>query len=35
MEWTKEKITVLENKFDTNIKLISIRYYKIYGILKE
>ena len=35
MEWTKEKITVLENKFNTNIKLISIRYYKIYKTLEE
>ena len=35
MEWTREKINILENKFGTNIKLKSIKYYKIYKTLKE
>ena len=34
-EWTREKITALENKFDTNIKSISIRHYKTHGTLEE
>ena len=35
MEWIREKINVLENKFNTNIKLKSIKYYKIHGTLKK
>ena len=35
MEWIKEEINVLKNKFGTNIKLISIGYYKTHGTLKE
>ena len=35
MEWIKEKINVLKNKFGTDIKLRSIKYYKIYKTLEE
>ena len=35
MEWTSKEINVLEKKFGTNIKLRSIKYYKIYGTLEE
>ena len=35
MEWIREKINVLEDKFGTNIKLRYIKYYKIYGTLEE
>jgi hypothetical protein len=35
MEWTREEINILKKKFNTNIKLRSIKYYKIYRTLKE
>jgi hypothetical protein len=35
MEWTREEINALKKKFNTNIKLRSIRYYNIYGTLEE
>ena len=35
MEWTSKEINTLKKKFGTNIKLRSIKYYKIYKTLKE
>ena len=35
MEQTNKEINTLKKKFGTNIKLKSIKYYKIYGTLKE
>ena len=35
MEQTKEEINVFKKKFSTNIKLKSIKYYKIYGTLEK
>ena len=35
MEQTREEINALKKKFSTNIKLRSIKYYKIYGTLEE
>ena len=34
-EWTNKEINILEKKFGTNIKLRSIKYYKIHGTLKK
>ena len=35
MEWISKEINVFEKKFGTNIKLKSIKYYKIHRTLKE
>ena len=35
MEWISKEINVLKKKFGTNIKLRSIKHYKIYGTLEE
>jgi hypothetical protein len=35
IEWTREKINALENKFSTGIKSRHIEYYNIEGTLKE
>jgi len=35
MEWTREKINALEDKFGTNIKLRSIKYFKTHGTPEE
>ena len=35
MEWTREEINAFKKKFGTNIKLRSIKYYKIHGTLEE
>ena len=35
MEWISKEINILKKKFGTNIKSRSIKYYKIYGTLKE
>jgi len=35
MEWTREKINALKNKFGTSIKLRYIKYYKIHGTPEE
>ena len=35
MEWIKEKINTLKDKFSTNIKLKYIKYYKIDRTLEE
>ena len=35
MEWTSKEINIFKKKFSTNIKLRSIKYYKIYRTLEE
>jgi hypothetical protein len=35
MEWTREKINALKDKFGTRIKLRRIKYYKIYRTPEE
>jgi len=35
MEWTREEINAFKKKFNTKIKLRSIKYYKTHKTLEE